>query len=714
MATVAVTQLLSCAGGPERRPVTRAEYLEVLHEDLRALEVDFEWWLDNRAEKAFGYRFKELLEREILARNRTSGAPLTITNAAFIAAFESAVSSYAKEGVLDRLTRSGTIDLHSGFWDFGEGNRIHAEFSFRDEDPYLVRCLLIRRPNGSSAKVAVSRLDDGVEVYDTSEFALGSINGFRVRVNKMFAHLDQLHTVQVIFEAPGGKEKTRYRCFLAREPSKTAFLRIYPLPVENIEAELDETRKKIETSDRRLITSLREDVARLYYEIGLYKPKLSERARVERFFRILKEAGEKRFIEDLKQIRFPNGLVARVDEQRTSVSLLRLTLEGKDHRLMFLRPENLETVYDSAWVDGQNLRRAQRDRFNFGSWLPDLWHGSNEQLFMSVYAINKAKATASGKRLNTRQIFDRTLTDMKRVGAYFEEQKVRINSVAFRLKIDEADVSRLLAKLDEELPDQAQELDLPADASPLHRTMDWKLVRVEENGMTFIKDADLLYYRVEKADVSSGRPLEAVRDKLRSRFPGVYDYSLVFSGFRREHVFPGMLIPVPRAPEDRQISSLYLKELILDACRSLDYDYPELIYALVWNECHAGLDNFFRFEARRVDKVLDLKARLTGDEKKRFEELFGRFSVLLAGSWGPGHILYETAWALGFRGSPGELAKPENNIRLMVQYLKARNIDRDSSIKEISYAYNGPRYAANQYHKRLKKNLERALEAFST
>jgi len=432
---------------------------------------------------------------------------------------------------------------------------------------------------------------------------------------------------------------------------------------------------------------------------------------VERFFEILMDSEEEEFLRDLKRIVFPGGIRVEVDEQEYSRPLIRLHFEGNQRRLVFLKPQTLERVYDSGWVSSRMVARAEEASFNFGTWLPDLWHAQNEKLFMEVFAINKAKARIAGKGTRDRSVFDHTIRDMKRIGAYFEEQKVRIDSVVFQLKIDEADISSFLAKLDQEMPGEAQALIRPEEA-PKHRQTEWHLTRFTEKGMTFIRDADFVYYVVEESDLNTGEPLSAIREKLRSRFPHTYTYKLVFSGFQDKHLHAGMLLPIPRHPDKRKLSNQELKRVVLDACSANDYDYPELVFAIVWNECRAGRDNFFRFEPNRLDKVLELSERLSGAERQRFEEIYGKFSYLLAGSWGPGHILYENAWRLGFRGSPGELAQPHRNIPLIVQFLKANGIDRNSSLSEISRTYNGPLYSRYNYDSRLKKNLQRAEEIF--
>ena len=709
-AAVCMLVLATCAGPPQR-PTTEAQFLEVLDNDLTLLEVDFDWGKDNLVEQRFAERFKRSLKEEVVHRHRTLKDPLTITNPAFIKAFDLAISDFVAEGLLDQLTRSGEIDLRSGFWDMGGGNRLHAKFRFEEKEDYLSRILLIRRPDKNSAKVKVTHLEKGYIAYESPEFTIGSFGKFRVRINDMFSYLNQLQTVQVLFTAADGRIKTRYRCFSAEHPQKAVFYRAYALPVDGIEAELKRLDDSIQVSDRNVFRNLATDVRRLYYEIGLFKPKSSRPDRVDRFFRILTDSKEEEFLSDLKRVEFPGGIRAEVDEQDYSRTLMRVRIEGDRRRLVFFTPRTLDRVYDSGWVNAGMVARAQEARFNFGTWLPDLWHARNEKLFMEVFAINKAKVRIAGKKAGERSVFDRTIRDMKCIGAYFKEQKVRINSVMFQLKIDEADISSFLAKLDKELPEDAQLLVQPKQP-PKHRQTEWRLTRFTEKEMTFVRDGDFVYYVVEDSDLKTKKPLNTIREKLRSRFPHSYTHKLIFSGFRDKHLQAGMLLPIPRHPDKRKLSNQELKRVILEACSTLDYDYPELVFAIVWNECRAGRDNFFRFEPSRLDKVLELNERLSGKERQRFEEIYGKFSYLLAGSWGPGHILFENAWRLGFRGSPGELALPHRNIPVIVQFLQANGINRNSSLRKISRTYNGPLYTRNKYDSRLKKNLQRAEEVF--
>ncbi|MBI4774630.1 MAG: hypothetical protein HY788_10705 [Deltaproteobacteria bacterium] len=709
-AAVCVFVLTTCAG-PPKRPTTQAEFLKILDDDLNLLEVDFDWGKDNLLEQRFAERFKRSLKEEVVRRNRTAKTPLSITNPAFIEAFDQAISDFVAEGLLDRITRSGDIDLRSAFWDLGEGNRLHAEFRFEEQEDYLSRILLIHRPDKDSAKVKVTHLEKGYIAYEPPEFTIGSFKKFRVLINDMFSYLNELETIRVQFTAPDGSAQTRYRCFSSENPKEAVFYRSYALPVRQIDADLKKLDNSIQVSDRTVFRSLARDVRRLYYEVGLFKPEASERDRVARFFEILADSKEEEFLRGLKRVGFPGGIRAEVDEQEYSRTLIRLHFDGSQRRLVFLTPQTLDRVYDSGWVDAGMVARAEEASFNFGTWLPDLWHARNEKLFMEVFAINKAKARIADGKTGDRPVFDHTIRDMKRIGAYFQEQKVRIDSVVFQLKIDEADISTFLAKLDKESPEEVQALVQP-EQPPKHRQTEWQLTRFTEKGMTFIRDADFVYYVVEESDLKTKEPLNVIREKLRSRFPQTYTYKLVFSGFQDKHIQAGMLLPIPSHPDKRKLSNQELKGMILEACSAHDYDYPELVFAIVWNECRAGRDNFFRFEPNRLDKVMELSERLSGSERQRFEEIYGKFSYLLAGSWGPGHILYENAWRLGFRGSPGELALPHLNIPLIVKFLKANGIDRNSSLSEISRTYNGPLYARNNYDSRLKKNLERAEQVF--
>jgi len=706
---------LSPCAGPPKQPMGEPDYRKLLDADIENLEVRFGWWKDRERERRFAEDFKTLLTKTILDHHRNRGGSLTITNAAFFEAFDTAIVDVLQEGRIDHLTRSGAVDLSSGFWNWRQGNRLHARFTLEEQEDYLSVSLLVRRPDASGARVTVRRIEDGYKVYESREFPIGSFKKFRVRINGMLSYTKHLETVQVFFTAPDEVVKTIYRCFHRDRPQQTVFYREYPLSVEKLDADFKQTEGRVSVTDRDFLRNYGNDIRRLYYEIGLLKPKSSPAERVDALVRILIDAREQTVLSKLKRMDFPTGIEVRVEERTYTAPLMHLEIRGPAHRLILVSPRSMEVVYDSGRVGAGPMSRAQQDRFNFGSRLPDLWRNQNQRLFISVFALNKAKAYQRGEPDPSDDVvFKQTLEDMKRAGNYFSRQRVRINSVSYVLMMDESDITGFLARLEESPGEELQAVLPPVPEVPLHRQTQWNLTRVQEKELTFIRDHDLVYYVVEKSDCAGADPLDAIRRRLRTAFPDAYTYSLVFSGFRNEHIQPGMLLPIPRPEDERRISDRELKDMVTAACADSGYDYPELVFAIVWNECRAGRDNFFRFEPGRLDKVKRLADHMSPEDRLRYEEVYGRFSYLLAGSWGPGHILYENAWRLGFRGSPGELALPEVNIPLIVAYLKTNGIGRTSTLDHISRIYNGPGYARNGYHTRLRKNLLRAEEQFRT
>jgi hypothetical protein len=117
-----------------------------------------------------------------------------------------------------------------------------------------------------------------------------------------------------------------------------------------------------------------------------------------------------------------------------------------------------------------------------------------------------------------------------------------------------------------------------------------------------------------------------------------------------------------------------LKQLIREYAPQLhvqdtDIDPERCLAALLSNE-----SNFGKNTKPRVEKVYlpGGKYSKTALVKKAYKE----YGESAASSLGPWQIMYVTALELGFKGSPDELAEPENNLEMVIKYLNKRALDK--------------------------------------
>ena len=69
--------------------------------------------------------------------------------------------------------------------------------------------------------------------------------------------------------------------------------------------------------------------------------------------------------------------------------------------------------------------------------------------------------------------------------------------------------------------------------------------------------------------------------------------------------------------------------------------------------------------------------------------LYQRFGKAAAASWGPWQILFVTAWELGYRGNPQDLASPEVSLPWVIKYLNDRVLCWGGvTLEELADAYN--------------------------
>ncbi len=640
------------------------------------------------------------------------GAPFTTE--LILSSFDRALrAALASEGWADVLG-DGTLDWYEPGLDFGDGNQLHVAFEIARERGFVRVLLEVEQPSGDSVRAAVWGGSSSEPAFQTRDLPVAGFGGVRLEVGALFEHFQDLVLARLEFRGRDGKRLAVYRCFPAHEPEWTAYSFQTPQDVDAQEVAFEALLARFEVDDRWFFANPDEDLARLYQQIAIVRADKTPAERIDRLLEILREAGEEEFLTSLTAVRFPDGPVLTVARQAFHRPMIRVEIGPDPVRLAYLFPGTLAVAYDSGPVARRFLERARQDEsFNFGSFLPDLWRGESEELFVDVFRVNRAKALAAGgAALDDQRLFDRTVHDLAAIGTSWEAGTVRIGGKPFEIRITTDDIETLWRGLDrtagttQTVPRGAR----PPASAP--NATSWRLERYQEGGLTFYRDGSLVYYEVQADDAERGG-LDGVRRKLRSRLPGRYDYPLAFSGFRDDHLAPGLLLVVPEAQEIRVIGSPRLRALVDAACQAERYDYPELVYALVWNESRAGIDNFFRFEEGRLDAIARLRADLGGAERQRFEALFGRFGALLAGSYGPGHVLYETAWAMGFRGSPGELADPAVNLRYVARYLALNGVDRNTSIERISRIYNGPGHARNGYALRLERNLARAARAYA-
>ncbi len=675
-------------------------------EELASIQIGFGWFGGSPEKERLAADFHATLAAAV-----ARGGSLDVE--AVVAAFRDAVRTSLTAGRVAGVLGSGSIDWYEGAFDWGDGNRLHVSFELDDLRGFPGLLLRITRPAGHSLRAWVFGADAGNALFETRDLPVESFHGASLDVNDMFDHFQGLTTARLRFQGAGGHAMGVYRCFPAREPGWTAFSFQTPQDLDAQSTALDDLVKRFDVHDHWIFSSPDRDLAGLYQQVSIVRAGQGPFERVARVLEILREGGEEEFLTAIATARFPDGPVLRVERQELAAPIVRVELGEDPVRLMYLQHGTLDVAYDSGSVPRRAVERAdQGESFNFGSWLPDLWRGANEELFIAVFRMNRARAIASGETLADKALFDRTVHDLTRIGVYFDPQPVRIAGVEYQIQITEHDVASLWAELGK-AGAAGPAVPRGAVVQPPTAGLSWNLECYQAAGMTFYRDAQFVYYEVQ-ADDARGGGLDGIRRKLRAAFPGRYEYPLAFNGFRDDHLAPGLLLVVPEPPAARFIDSNRLRTMVDAACRAEGFGYPELVFALVWNESRAGLDNFFRFEESRLDAVSRLRERQSGADREAFDRVYGRFGALLAGSYGPGHVLYETAWALGFRGSPGELAFPERNLALMARYLRGAGIDRSTSIETVSRVYNGPGYAQNGYHLRLRQNLANAERVYET
>jgi len=670
------------------------------------VSIGFGFGGGNAAQKALAYQ-----AHDELAAALARGEPLAAET--ILASFDHALRvALASERWLEILGDL-SIDWYAEGIDLFDGDKLHAEVSIQLQGGFVAVLRRVQQPGQRTVEGTVWGGGGDEPAFATRALPVAGFGGAHLTVGEEFDHLQDLTVARLVFTAADGHRQTVFRCFPKREPRWTAYSFQTPQDVDAQDAARDALLSRLDVSDAWVFSDPDDDLARIYQQIAVVRADKTPTERVERLVEILRRAGEEEFLASLAAVTFPDGAVLRVRREELKRPMIRVEIGDDPLRITYLFPGTLAVAYDSGVVARRWIERAARDEsFNFGTFLPDLWRGANEELFIEVYRVERAKALAAGTTPSEKALFDRTVRALAGIGAAWESETVRIGGAEFSIQITDRDIEALWAGLGkagdglQPLPPTVPRIAPPSGVSS------WKLERFTEGGLTFYRDGSLVYYEVQPGDVGEGG-LDAIRRRLRTHIPGRYDFPLAFSGFQDEHLVAGLLIVVPDSPDLRVIGSDRLRTMVSAACAAEGYDYPELVFALVWNESRAGLDNFFRFEEGRLDAVTRLRDGLDDSDGRRFDDLFGRFGALLAGSYGPGHVLFETAWAMGFRGSPGELADPATNLRYVARYLRLNGVDRSTSLERISRIYNGPGYARNDYHLRLRQNLARAERAYA-
>ncbi len=699
-ALLVVAALAGCVTEPQTRTLRGAAG------EPGRVSIGFGFGGGNAAQKALAYQ-----AHDELAAALARGEPLAAET--ILASFERALrAALASERWLDVLGEL-TIDWYDEGLDLFDGDKLHAEVNVTLEGGFVAVLRKVERPGQRTVEATVWGGGGDEPAFATQPLAVSSFGGTHLTVGAEFDHLQDLTVARLVFTAAGGRQLTVFRCFPRREPRWTAYSFQTPQDVDAQDAAREALLARLAVSDAWMFSDPDEDLARVYQQIAVVRADKSPTERVDRLVEILRRAGEEEFLASLTSVTFPDGAALRVRREELKRPMIRVEIGEDPFRITYLFPGTLAVAYDSGPVARRWIERAARDEsFNFGTFLPDLWRGANEELFIDVYRLERAKALAAGIAPGERVLFDRTVRALAGIGAAWESETVRIGGSEFAIQITDRDIEGLWARLGaagegmQPLPPTVPRLAPPSGVSS------WRLERFTEGGLTFYRDGSLTYYEVQPGDVGE-RGLDAIRRRLRTHLPGRYDFPLAFSGFQDEHLVAGLLIVVPGSPDLRVIGSARLRAMVSAACAAEAFGYPELVFALVWNESRAGIDNFFRFEEGRLDAVTQLRDGLDGSDGQRFDDLFGRFGALLAGSYGPGHVLFETAWAMGFRGSPGELADPATNLRYVARYLRLNGIDRSTPLERVSRIYNGPGYARNDYHLRLRQNLARAERAYA-
>jgi hypothetical protein len=159
---------------------------------------------------------------------------------------------------------------------------------------------------------------------------------------------------------------------------------------------------------------------------------------------------------------------------------------------------------------------------------------------------------------------------------------------------------------------------------------------------------------------------------------------------------------LPSDKEKERIPDTTLMQYAKRASAKVDHKVPwQILAAIVRTETEGTNLNFRQEFHQPIDDV-----RFLGNDQESirvYRTMLAKYGNLLGCSYGPAHVMYRTAFELGFRGTPMELAKPEVSLEYAAKRLLKYCGDSLHNPVAVARAYNGDPHYAKKFISNLQK-----------
>ena len=159
---------------------------------------------------------------------------------------------------------------------------------------------------------------------------------------------------------------------------------------------------------------------------------------------------------------------------------------------------------------------------------------------------------------------------------------------------------------------------------------------------------------------------------------------------------------LPSDKEKEKISDGILIQYAKTASGKVDHKVSwQTLAAIVRTETEGTNLNFRQEFHQPIEDI-----RFLGKDEqaiKIYKNMLTKYGNLLGCSYGPAHVMYRTAFELGFRGTPIELAKPEVSLEYAAKRLLKYCGDSLHNPVAIARAYNGDPHYAKKFSAHLQK-----------
>jgi len=225
---------------------------------------------------------------------------------------------------------------------------------------------------------------------------------------------------------------------------------------------------------------------------------------------------------------------------------------------------------------------------------------------------------------------------------------------------------------------------------------------LEEGGMLFIK---MTPYMTIYGVVTRVIPRSPYRDRLKTLSIGKAqkgDWGDFNNINKPSDVKDGWWLYLPSDKEKEKISDTTLIQYAKRASAKVDHKVPwQILAAIVRTETEGTNLNFRQEFHQPIDDV-----RFLGNDQESirvYKTMLAKYGNLLGCSYGPAHVMYRTAFELGFRGTPMELAKPEVSLEYAAKRLLKYCGDSLHNPVAVARAYNGDPHYAKKFISNLQK-----------